>query len=630
LANLGAREKFERAGVLRDLLDMEEFLVNSLRASADRPSADALDREHNADGADKRLDPESVKLDAKAKLAEAAKIEKKDPVRAGNLRDSANRPPKAPKKPRELRDAADKAEEQLEKHEKSVRETGEPALVAILPNGALATQPTKKKRETAEAIDQLRKDRRRKQGYDDEEFLGRLLASANDKLVAPKRRGPQTAKLEIEREIEELSKVDHSGDPVVEVFISGVWRARLLEGQLLGEMSCLDREPRNATVKVTRDCYVVEMLSNILLQLKRTKFKEHLDEAYRDRALSEQLLKLKFFSGLKDKEIARLKDEIQFREKSRGDVIIEQGKPPEGLFIIRSGIVRVFMRDAAGAERTIAYRGQGSPLGEISLLSQGEATATCEAVSHPAVSGKAAGNVELLFLSPESFTKLCGEIPALKTAAQNFQKSHEEHDRRLKNLPAQPKTLGPDYGDMGLYQGQKLMLIDLDKCTRCDECVRACASTHEGKSRLRLEPTRLFREGPRFGKYLVPSTCRLCVDPVCMIGCPVGSIHKAPLGHIVIEDWCVGCEICATNCPYGSINMHDLPAPLGVERDPLNRIKDVVQQAVVCDQCNTLTGEEPKCVYACPHDAAMRVEAREFFAEQAGISAIDPFTGVRS
>jgi Fe-S-cluster-containing hydrogenase component 2 len=43
-----------------------------------------------------------------------------------------------------------------------------------------------------------------------------------------------------------------------------------------------------------------------------------------------------------------------------------------------------------------------------------------------------------------------------------------------------------------------------------------------------------------------------------MIGCPVGSIHRGDNGQILIEDWCIGCSLCADNCPYGSIQMHDL------------------------------------------------------------------------
>jgi Fe-S-cluster-containing hydrogenase component 2 len=45
---------------------------------------------------------------------------------------------------------------------------------------------------------------------------------------------------------------------------------------------------------------------------------------------------------------------------------------------------------------------------------------------------------------------------------------------------------------------------------------------------------------------------------VCLIGCPVGSIHKGGNGQIVIEDWCIGCSRCALNCPYDAIQMHTI------------------------------------------------------------------------
>jgi hypothetical protein len=36
--------------------------------------------------------------------------------------------------------------------------------------------------------------------------------------------------------------------------------------------------------------------------------------------------------------------------------------------------------------------------------------------------------------------------------------------------------------------------------------------------------------------------------------------------------------------------------------------KLVTERAVVCDQCSSLSGERHACVYACPHEAAMRVD----------------------
>jgi Fe-S-cluster-containing dehydrogenase component len=125
------------------------------------------------------------------------------------------------------------------------------------------------------------------------------------------------------------------------------------------------------------------------------------------------------------------------------------------------------------------------------------------------------------------------------------------------------------------------MLIDLDRCTRCDKCVEACIASHsppgffgglvekllpaswrnqgprDGRSRLFLDGPRLqVHAEDRTRSYLVPSTCRQCKDPVCLINCPVGSIHKGDNGQIVIENWCIGCNGCAEKCPYNAIQMH--------------------------------------------------------------------------
>jgi len=44
--------------------------------------------------------------------------------------------------------------------------------------------------------------------------------------------------------------------------------------------------------------------------------------------------------------------------------------------------------------------------------------------------------------------------------------------------------------------------------------------------------------------------------------------------------------------------------------------KNLVTKATTCDLCTQLS--EPSCVYACPHDAAKRVDPTEFLARQIG------------
>jgi Fe-S-cluster-containing hydrogenase component 2 len=183
-------------------------------------------------------------------------------------------------------------------------------------------------------------------------------------------------------------------------------------------------------------------------------------------------------------------------------------------------------------------------------------------------------------------------------------------DWSLRNLP--------EFEELGLVQGQRLMLIDLDRCTRCGECVKACVAVHDDGH------SRLFLDGPRFGDYLAPISCRKCLDPVCMIGCPVGAIHRGDVGEIRIRDWCIGCSLCERQCPYGSIQMSELVGDLEVAAPLLEllekevELKEVKKRAVVCDLCASTNLGREACVYACPHDAAMRVNGMQFSFERSG------------
>jgi Fe-S-cluster-containing hydrogenase component 2/CRP-like cAMP-binding protein len=224
------------------------------------------------------------------------------------------------------------------------------------------------------------------------------------------------------------------------------------------------------------------------------------------------------------------------------------------------------LRRPAGPEYILAYQGKGEFLGEMGLMTNKERSATCLAYVHPEP-GRRHRSQLARFRTEEEIVELV-RIPRalfeeLKQAEPFRRAVQEEINQRLGQTAQRAGTavagagrdvlLSERFEELGLVQGQKLMLIDLDRCTRCDECVKACINTHaDGRSRL-------FLDGPRLDdRYLVPTTCRSCRDPVCLIGCPVGSIHRGDNREIIIEDWCIGCTLCAKNCPYGSIQMHDI------------------------------------------------------------------------
>lgn len=393
-------------------------------------------------------------------------------------------------------------------------------------------------------------------------------------------------------------------------------QAPLYEGELFGEMSCLNRVPRSATVVAGQDCYLLEMLRNIFDQVRRDQvFKEKTDRIYRERALGPQLRQFSIFARLTEEQFDGLRQNVELVTAPVGQVIFNEGDPADAFYVVRSGMVKIVKK--LPTPRTLTYLGRGDFFGEAGALLGTPRTAAAIASGHPSAEDGVSADVELVRIARDYFLELCRSSPELQALFAQQSKVYEARERAQLDSPVwdpnRPVLLNPRFEELGLLQGQKLMLVDLDRCTRCGDCMQACIKTHaDGVSRL-------FLDGPRFGRYLVPNACRKCLDPVCMIGCPVGSILKGQTGQIVIKDWCIGCGLCAEQCPYGSIHMHPLGG-LALDREHSHhgqaegvQEKEVSERAVVCDLCADLNGMGPACVYHCPHDAAIRVDARYEF-----------------
>ncbi len=368
--------------------------------------------------------------------------------------------------------------------------------------------------------------------------------------------------------------------------------AQMGEGELFGEMSCLNFYPRSATVRAAEDCTLFEMLRNVLDQiLKRNKeFKAQLTDNYRERALDKHLHSVSIFKDLPFDFIDYLRNRVELVRFDAGDLICKQGDPADAFYLIRIGHVKV-TKTYPGGDITLAYLGRGEYFGEIGLLRGENRMATCSA----------ADSMEAVRIAKEDFDLILKRFPEIRQELEKVVQSREQSG--AQTVQTQQMVPLDDFLTQGLMEAQNLLILNLNKCTRCDECVRACADAHDGV-------TRLIREGLRFDKYLVATSCRQCRDPLCMIGCPVGSITRNDSLEILIEDWCIGCGLCVNQCPYDNINLHEFEV---WETDPENGQKAKVKhkKATVCDLCCDHT--EPACVYACPHNAAQRVDPRDFF-----------------
>ena len=256
-------------------------------------------------------------------------------------------------------------------------------------------------------------------------------------------------------------------------------------------------------------------------------------------------------------------------------------------------------------ETALVSPGESFVIGETTFdviedpLQSGRRTATCTAVDF----------VQLVRIKADDFVKMLDGFPEIASGITEVARVRRQMDLDLLGRVQQASL--SSFLEQELMQGQNLLLLDLNKCTRCDECVKACVATHDDGV------TRLVRDGLRFENFLVATSCRACMDPLCMTRCPVGSIRRKDTLDIVIEDWCIGCGNCATDCPYGNINV---VAATDAHR---KQKAEARPKAVVCDLCAEFP--EPNCVRACPHDAAIRVEPKTFFARDlAGMQLIVP------
>ena len=368
--------------------------------------------------------------------------------------------------------------------------------------------------------------------------------------------------------------------------------AELGPGELFGEMTCMSYYPRSATVRAKTDCTMLEMLRNVLDIMQRNKtFRDQLDRTYRQRALSSHLRSVPVLAPLTPDFIDHLRDRVELLRFAPGQVICTQGEPADSFYLVRLGFVKVSQQHPGG-DLVLAYLARGSYFGEMALLTGTPRTATCSALDH----------VEVVRVSGEDFQLMLDRFPEIRRRLEETAAEHIEQNRLSVTQVGEVSV--DRFLNQGLMEAQSLLILDLDRCTRCDQCVRACADAHDGVSRL-------VRDGLRFDRYLVATSCRQCRDPLCMVGCPVGSIRRRNSLEVIIEDWCIGCGQCANNCPYGNINMHPFPIELDDPAYPGRRIAGMKLKATSCDLC--LDHEEPSCVYACPHDAAHRVNPPEFF-----------------
>src|SRR5205809_35998 len=109
------------------------------------------------------------------------------------------------------------------------------------------------------------------------------------------------------------------------------------------------------------------------------------------------------FSALGDDLLSRLVNALKLLALEKGATLLREGEPADGLYVIKSGRVRVTSKTDQGDLSTVAYLGRGDAVGELSLLT-GEAPAFSVLLDTPC---------EFLVLSKSDFDSLLETHPLL-------------------------------------------------------------------------------------------------------------------------------------------------------------------------------------------------------------------------
>lgn len=148
-----------------------------------------------------------------------------------------------------------------------------------------------------------------------------------------------------------------------------------------------------------------------------------------------------------------------------------------------------------------------------------------------------------------------------------------------------------------------------DKCKACRRCEVACIAAHHNmsmKDAMQHRDTLVSRVQVVKAEGLKTTVrCHQCDPAPCCQVCPTAALRQDKDGRIIMhEEHCIACEMCISACPYGTISLDALRAPLDEETGQDNQntpacLNQPREVAVRCDMCHDWRLKNGKTITAC-------------------------------
>ncbi|HYM36051.1 MAG TPA: cyclic nucleotide-binding domain-containing protein, partial [Steroidobacteraceae bacterium] len=392
---------------------------------------------------------------------------------------------------------------------------------------------------------------------------------------------------------------------------------KLGRGEFFGESSLLSGRPRGESAVAGPGCVLVETPRRTMLKLMNSneEVRSGIDWIFIVRELQRH-----FAPGAAYRDLREVASRVSVRRFKAGETIFTEGDAGDSLFALRSGGVTLSRASGAQGVRVRRQRDRdavisqvraGRLFGEMALM--GDPTRRETAI--------AAVASEAIEVKRTEFLELTRHPDARLNPLQQSVSKQSVDSARMQVRPEAGVAMN-FLMRQGLGEATNVLVIDEALCVGCDNCEKACAETHNGISRLDREA------GASFARLHIPIACRHCEQPHCMKDCPPNAIRRSESGEVYIDDTCIGCGNCESNCPYDAIHMA-YPAPKkpgllswlllgrgpgpGEEShyEPTAEAKAAGKKAVKCDAC-VGRASGPACVAACPTGAALRIGPEQF------------------
>lgn len=431
--------------------------------------------------------------------------------------------------------------------------------------------------------------------------------------------------------------------------------AFLGSGEIFGEIATLSGNPRIAAIisnELSEILYLDKKALFTLMDYSK-EFKTFTQKRYRERLLKTELKKIKIFEGLPNIFFDKIIENVDLLTYQMGETILSYGDEANDFFLIIFGFAKVLIpypeknrnqnselsnsQSLSGQKEQdfnfmiTSYLAPGYYFGEIGLIEKRKRIASVSSLTR----------LELIKIDKFKFHSILSSYCDVEDLLEKVIANRRQNNVQLRKDESYERLL--DWAvSSNIIQSNAVLIIDLNKCIKCETCIDTCEKL--------FGTSRLFLNGLKFDNLLVPTSCRHCHEPLCLVGCPTGAISRDFSGEVYHKSFCIGCGNCARRCPYGNIiivnrkekrhkpyistinklffkkssegnsrgasikiidvEKDDIKNSLSIQKPDAALLENI---ATKCDNCKDFP--YMGCVQNCPRGAAQKVNPREYFKE---------------